>query len=174
VHAYVDGQFAASGVANVGRPDVDAVFPRNGTAHGFELALPARHGTHTVCVYGLNTGPGGNNLIGCREVSSSRHPFGFLDSVQPAPGGLRASGWAIDPDTTNPIDVHTYIDGRFAGVATADVHRPDLGVAFPAYGPNHGYSAVFPAAPGRHTVCTYGINVAAGGHALLECKVITI
>jgi hypothetical protein len=174
VHAYIDGRFAGSGTANQPRPDVDAVFPRNGTAHGFELSLPAQHGTQTVCVYGINVGPGGNNLIGCREVSSSRHPFGFLDSVQPAPGGLRASGWAIDPDTTNPVDVHTYVDGRFAGVTTADVHRPDLGVAFPSYGPNHGYSAVFPASPGRHTVCTYGINVGPGGHALLECKSITI
>jgi hypothetical protein len=174
VHAYIDGQFAGSGTANTSRPDVDAVFPRNGSGHGFELSLPAPNGTHTVCVYGINVGPGGNSVLGCREVTSSRHPFGFLDSVLPAPGGLRVNGWAIDPDTPSPIDVHTYIDGQFAGATTANSSRPDVGAAIAGYGPNHGYTAAYPAAPGRHTVCTYAINVGAGSTVLLGCRAATV
>lgn len=174
VHAYVDGQYAGAVTANRNRPDVDAVFPRNGKSHGFEVTVPTRHGTQTVCLYGINAGPGGNNLIGCNTVTSDRHPFGFLDSVRAAPGGLTVNGWVIDPDTTGPVEVHTYIDGRFAGLTMAGVNRPDIAAAFPQYGAGHGFSATYAAAPGAHTVCTYGINVGAGATGLIECKALAI
>jgi hypothetical protein len=51
---------------------------------------------------------------------------------------LRVSGWAIDPDTAAPIDVHTYVDGAFAGATRADQPRPGVGNGYPGYGPNHG------------------------------------
>lgn len=174
VHAYVNGQFAGAATANRGRPDVDAVFPRNGRAHGYEITLPARHGTQTVCLYAINAGPGGNNLINCTDVTTSRHPFGFLDAVQPVAGGVMVNGWAIDPDTTGPVEVHTYVDGAFAGSTMAGISRPDVGAVFPRHGPNHGYSATFAVARGVHTVCTYGINVGAGATSLLQCKAVTL
>lgn len=174
LHVYVNGRFAGAVDANRSRPDVDGVFPRNGTNHGFEFTLPAAHGSQTVCVYGINVGPGGHNLIGCRDVVGTRHPFGVVDSVSPSPGGLRVEGWAIDPDTTGPVEIHTYIDGRYAGATIANRDRPDVGNAFPGYGAAHGYAAAYPAGPGRHTVCTYGINVGEGATGLLECKQIQL
>jgi hypothetical protein len=174
VHAYVNGTFAGASTADKARPDVDGVFPRNGVGHGFELTVPAQQGTQTVCLYGINTGPGGNALLGCRTLTSNRQPFGYLDSVRAAPGGLTVSGWALDPDTTSPIEVHTYIDGHGAGVTIAGSNRPDLAAVFPLYGPNHGYTATYAATPGAHSVCTYAINVAAGTNVLLECKSVVV
>jgi D-alanyl-D-alanine carboxypeptidase len=174
VHAYVNGVFAGAVTANGVRPDVDALFPRNGSGHGFDMTVPAQQGPQTICLYGIDSGPGSNALIGCRTLTSDRDPFGYLDAVRPAPGGLTVSGWAIDPDSANPIQVHTYIDGQGAGATTAGGSRPDIGAAFPLYGPAHGYTATYPAGPGAHNVCTFGINVAAGTNTLLECKTIVL
>ncbi len=136
VHAYVNGVFAGATTANRSRPDVDGVFSRNGTTHGFEMTVPAQQGAQNVCLYAINTGPGANSLIGCKTLTTNRMPFGYLDSVRPAPGGVTVSGWAIDPDTTAAIQVHTYIDGQGAGATIAGVSRPDLVGPFPLYGPN--------------------------------------
>ncbi len=174
VHAYVNGQFAGATTANRSRPDVDAVFSRNGANHGFELALPARHGSQEICLYAINAGPGQNRLLSCRTLDSNRNPFGYLDSLLRIPGGISISGWTIDPDTTAPIQVHTYVDGSIVGATTASASRPDIGAAFPQYGAGHGYAATYAVAPGWHTVCTYGINVAAGTNALLECKFVIV
>lgn len=88
---------------------------------------------------------------------------------------LRVSGWAIDPDTAAPIDVHTYVDGAFAGATRADQPRPDVGNGYPGYGPNHGFNTVIPTTPGTHNVCTYAINVAYGNaNMLLGCRSVTV
>ena len=86
VHAYVNGVFAGAVTANTGRPDVDGVFPRNGSAHGFDMTVPAQQGTSNVCVYAINTGAGSNALVGCKTLTSNRMPFGFLDSVRACTG----------------------------------------------------------------------------------------
>jgi hypothetical protein len=174
VHAYVNGLFAGAVTADRSRPDVDRAFPRNGSAHGYEINLPAQHGPQNLCLYAINAGPGDNQLIACRDITTDRSPFGFLDTVRPAPGGLAVDGWAIDPDTTGPVEVHTYIDGNFAGSTVANGNRPDLAVVFPTYGANHGYSATYGATRGSHRVCAYGLNVGAGTTVLLECKTVRI
>ena len=174
VHAYVNGTFAGAATANGSRPDVDSVFPRNGSTHGFDLTVPAQQGTQSVCLYAINAGAGSNSLIGCKTITSDRVPIGFLDSVQTTPGAVTVSGWSIDPDTTAAIQVHTYIDGIGAGATIAGLSRPDLLGPFPVYGANHGYTATYAATPGWHNVCTYGINVGAGGNVLLGCKTVAL
>ena len=43
-------------------------------------------------------------------------PFGSLDTaVAGVDRTVTASGWAIDPDTSDPIDVHVYVDGVLGG-----------------------------------------------------------
>lgn len=97
------------------------------------------------------------------------NPFGHLDSLTRAPGGLRAQGWVIDPDTAAPIDAHLYSGngnpgGGNPGVATrADRDRPDVGRAYPGRGAAHGFDFTVPArAAGTQTGCVYGINVGGG------------
>lgn len=69
VHVYVDGRLAAAGPASLPRPDVGAVFPTLGANRGYRVSADAAVGLHQVCVYAINDGPGGNSLLGCREVA---------------------------------------------------------------------------------------------------------
>ncbi len=173
VHVYVDGAGTAL-TANRSRPDVAAAVPGYGANHGFSATVAAAPGRHTVCAYGINTGGGGNSVLGCRAVTvPSGDPFGSLDVASGGAGRVSVAGWAIDPDTTGPIAVHVYVDA--AGVAlTASTARPDVGAAYPRYGANHGFSASVAAAPGRHTVCAYAINAGPGGNSLLRCQAVTV
>ena len=103
-------------------------------------------------------------------------PFGDLNGAFVDinnPGQLTLDGWAIDPDTTGPIQVHVYVNGQWGGQGTADSsHRPDVDAAFPFYAPNHGFRFNVPGYAGD-TVCAYGINDpgAPGNNALLGCIV---
>lgn len=100
-------------------------------------------------------------------------PFGALDVVSGGPGEVTAQGWAIDPNTLGPVQVHVYVDGQ--GYATgASGTRSDIGLVFPGYGANHGFSVRVPASAGAHGVCAYAINVAAGGNQLVGCRSVSI
>jgi hypothetical protein len=122
-----------------------------------------------------NVGPGADRGLGCREVDADRNPFGSLDVVRAVPGGLEVAGWAIDPDTIDGIPVHVYVDGLGRGALDAALPRPDVGAVFPAYGPNHGFRATFPAASGPRQVCVYAINVGPGTvNPRLGCRTVTV
>ena len=102
-------------------------------------------------------------------------PFGSLDSASPGRGVVRVVGWAIDPDTSGPIDVHAYLDGAFAGAATANLPRPDVGAAHRGFGDAHGFDFAVTAGSGHHRVCVYAINVGAGDqNPELGCRDVTI
>ncbi len=73
VHVYVDGTYAGAGIANRSRPDVDAVFHR-GPTYGYNFTVPAKVGTHQVCTYGLNTGAGSSDQVGCTSVTVTPAP----------------------------------------------------------------------------------------------------
>jgi SpoIID/LytB domain protein len=172
VHVYVNGELRRSVEAAVPRPDVNAVFGY-GAAHGFDEIVPVDQLTNTVCIYAINVGPGDNQLLGCRVVTTPVSPFGSVDLVAGTPDGVQVAGWAIDPDVTDPIDVHVYVDG--AGVAlNANGDRPDVGAAFAGSGNAHGFNALVRAAPGNHRVCLYAINVRGGGNSLLECRTVFV
>lgn len=82
-----------------------------------------------------------------------------LDAVTPGTGEVTISGWALDPDSpASAVPLHVYVNGSFAGVMTANQSRPDVGAAYPAYGPLHGFSSKFPAPGGSVPVCVYAIN----------------
>lgn len=176
VHVYVNGRFATSVLASDRRPDVGAAYPSSGPDHGYGAVIPSAPGPHTVCIYGINAGPGiGNPLLACRTVTvPASRPFGFLDILAADPGGIYVEGWTIDPDVASPIGVHLYADDRFGAAVTADRSRPDVGAAFPASGPNHGYVARLPGGPGAHAVCAYGINVGPGSNQLLGCQTVAL
>jgi subtilisin family serine protease len=174
VHAYVDGAFAATLPASSNRPDVALAYPGWGPAHGFDVVLPAAAGSHTVCVYGIDVGPvAPNSLIGCRTVVRNGLPFGALDAVVPTYGAVQVVGWAIDPDTTGPIDVHVYVDGAGVPLRAGDT-RPDLGVQFPGFGSAHGFNGLVAASPGSHRVCAYGIDSDGVANTTLGCTTVTV
>jgi uncharacterized protein YkwD len=172
---YVDGRGLMVTTANGYRPDVGAAQPTWGSAHGFSGTIALGPGTHSVCAYGLNVGPGSNDLLGaCRSITVGANPFGSLDLARTSPNGITVSGWAIDPQTSGPISVAVYVDGVGRAITTASRARGDVGAAFPAWGPSHGYQAPITLGPGAHTVCAYGLNVGAGSNDLLGCRLVGV
>jgi hypothetical protein len=94
------------------------------------------------------------------------NPIGYFDAiVSRSAGQLGIWGWTVDPDTpTSAISVHVYITypngyRTNAIVFLANVYRGDVGAAYPAYGPYHGYDRTWTGlGPGTYTVDVYGID----------------
>jgi hypothetical protein len=167
VHVYVGGSGTVVR-ADGDRPDLAAAFPGYGSAHGFRAVIAAGAGATPVCVYAINVRAGAHQLLGCRTVVVPADPFGSVDLVRATPSGIQVSGWAVDPNTGGPIEVHAYVGGT--GVATlADRPRPDVALAYPASGPDHGFDLVVPGRAGQ-TVCVYAINAGPGSNVLLACR----
>ncbi len=103
-------------------------------------------------------------------------PFGMLHSISvPEPTYANVFGWAIDPDTRDPIPVDVYAygpDGQ-PGVGQrldASGEFPGLAAAYPGFGGAHAYFTAIPVPLGAKQVCAFGINVGSGGNSLLGCK----
>ncbi len=169
VHIYVDNTIYGID-ANRPRQDVAGVFPGFGAAHGFAAVVPASRGTHRVCAFAINLGPGDHSLLGCKQVVVDGVPFGSLDAVRHMAGGYYVAGWAIDPDTAAPIPVHVYVDSLPPTGVLAAGSRPDVAVVYPRYGAAHGFGVTVGASPGLHTVCVYAINNMAGDNPSLGCR----
>lgn len=161
VHLYVNGVWAAAVSAGQPRADIAGALPWAGPNHGWTGRLALSRGTHTICAYGIDP-TGRNPQVGCRVVSIGGAGFGSVDTVVPVPGGFAVQGWAIDPDTTQAVAVHLYVNGRWAGQTTASGQRTDVASALPAYGPSHGYGTPVGAGHGWIQVCAYGIDAAGG------------
>lgn len=160
--------------ANAGRTDVGRTYGK-GDLHGYTTTVPATTGTHRVCVTAIDSTTGPSTSLGCRTLTVvNASPIGYVDAIRPVTGGgIYVAGWALDPDTTNPIGVHVYVDGT--GIAwTANGSRPDVGRAY-GLGDLHGFSGTTPAAaPGPHQVCVYAINTPAGPNPTLACTTVTV
>jgi peptidoglycan/xylan/chitin deacetylase (PgdA/CDA1 family) len=71
VHVYVDSTGTAL-TANLSRTDVAAAHPEAGPLHGFVAALAAAPGTHTVCVYAIDTSFSSvHTNLGCKTVTTN-------------------------------------------------------------------------------------------------------
>ena len=83
IHVYVDGRFWTGATASVTRNDVGTAYPGTGTSHGYSIVLaPLTGGTHQVCTYAINDGPGDNTTLGCRTVALSMP--GTFGAISPA------------------------------------------------------------------------------------------
>jgi len=160
-------------VADQFRPDVGAAYPRVGSSHGFNFWFPdLPPGRHGICIWAENVGRGNQTrLLGCKnlDVGGGSNPIGSVDVVSsPAPQTLRVAGWALDQDTTDPIEIGVSVDGAFVTRRIADVSRPDVAAAF-GRGASHGYGLDFPATPGNRLVCIVAFNRGWGEDRLIGC-----
>ena len=142
------------------RPDITKTYVRYTSTHGFTASLVLLDGPHTICVKALNIvgTPGTTTTLECRKITVDHTPIGALDKAVQGPGGILAAGWALDPDTADPIDVALTVDGKGAPGAVANLERADLLNRFPGYGGRHAFSALIPVAAGTHTVCATALN----------------
>lgn len=167
VHVYVNGQIRGEFTADSSRPDVGGAYPGWGAGHGFSFTLPAS-GDQEVCVYAINVGHGDTNPgLGCRSVSG--RPVGTVDSIRMIPGGVRVQGWAFDPDSVDPGEVHLYVNGVGRAVLT-DVARPDVAAAYGLASSNVGFQADFPGVSGPVGLCAWAIDKPSGPHVDLGCR----
>jgi SpoIID/LytB domain protein len=170
VDLYVDGTIVARGYTGVARADVAKGYPGAGPNQGFDFTAPASGGSHRVCAYVI--GNLASPAIGCRDVTVASTPIGNFEAVRGGSGEIGVSGWAIDRSRTSADLVDVYVDGRWAATGTADKPRPDVGAAYPGYGPNHGFDFTVPAGPGSHQVCTFAIDDG-GNHLGMGCRTAT-
>ena len=97
-------------------------------------------------------------------------PYGVAEHIWFKPGGLRFSGWAIDPSApTQPVIAYVSVDGTIVGRATANLPRPDVAKAHPSAGANHGFSFSELIKEGTHEICVKARNIGAGANVVLRC-----
>ncbi len=140
-------------------------------------------------VYANSTGPALDNVdmnFYCCDLGSLQalagsgggagSPFGILHSISvPEPTYANVFGWAIDPDSRDPIPVDIYVYGPDGQPGAgrrlnANGEFPGLADAYPGFGGAHAYFTAIPIPLGAKQVCAFGINVGSGGNSLLGCQ----
>lgn len=170
IRVFVDGVERSPELANRRRTDVTTAYPLYGEHRGFDIGIDLTEGAHTVCLSGMDGTVTGASL-GCRSFTVDHTPFGSLDWASQAGGVISAQGWAVDPDTDEPVTLHVYVDGQFAGAPVAGSPRPDVAAALPGFSASHGFTISVPVAEGPHLICVYAINGGAGStNAVLGCR----
>ncbi|MEU3452900.1 fibronectin type III domain-containing protein [Micromonospora sp. NPDC006766] len=88
-------------------------------------------------------------------------PVGGFDYLKREGDYLVATGWALDPDTPDPISVQVTSDGVRPITATADRWVNWLGLWYPGHGDYHGFVVYIPAreTEGDQRVCVTANNV---------------
>jgi hypothetical protein len=176
VEVRVDGRRVAVAGADHLRADVARSYPAYGSAHGFDATPTLAQGTHSICASAVNVGAGtASTQLLCRTITLNYQPRGTLAALRQVPGGIRITGWTLDPDTSASIKAYFRLDGRPTRWAAANVNRPDVARSYPGAGPLHGFDMTVSAPAGTHQVCAYGHNVVAGSRdTSLGCHTIKL
>lgn len=159
------------------RDDVRAAYPHLQRNTGFDAKLSVPPGgATTVCISVPNAaGAGSTKNLGCRTYTPrTGPPVGYLDDVRAVEGGATVTGWAVDPDTLDPVVMHVYADGKFVRESQANINRPDLSGSLFAHSLDRGYDITVPLAAGERRICVYGINVPVGDNAGFGCRTVTV
>lgn len=170
VNITVDGQVVATLAANKSRPDVAQA---TGTPEnvGFDTYLNLTPGKHKVCAV-VRNGDGESVQLGCRTVVTGR-PYGEVEVLRPAPGGILVRGWAIDPGRDQPPRIHIWIDGQRRAVAPATVRRNRIAGLY-GFSPTIGFHVKVRIPPGEHRVSVWAVNDDGRPHRRLKATKITL
>ncbi len=101
-------------------------------------------------------------------------PFGAIDDCVDAGGSIRVVGWAVDNRDAGTSLVRIYVDGQVWADVDANVERPDVGAAWPAFGSKRGFDVVQVAPPGLHVVCAYAIDRTTGIGRFVGFRLVTV
>ncbi|MFZ6992269.1 hypothetical protein ACO0E1_10270 [Curtobacterium sp. RRHDQ66] len=173
----IDGKSAGSTTAKTAKASLATAFPGYGANHQFTKTITdVGPGKHTVCTTVQNVG-GGSDTTDCRSVSMlTGSPTFFVDEASSrSAGSITLRGWAIDPDTADPVRIDTYVDDVGASSIQAAGAKASLVDSFGAgYGANHQFSQTLTGfTAGKHQVCMYAINVGAGSNTI-ACSTVTV
>jgi len=170
---YVDGTPRTTIVANKAVPELASRLGEGNTLHGFATTVSGLSGgSHSVCFFGINVGPGSNTLINCTEVTVlAGNPIGTIDQAAGYAGTIYARGWTVDPDTDQPIGVKLVVDSKVVAQGLANGDKPGLDAALPGYGDKHAFTVTANGfAPGAHSVCIVSTNTGPGGDTTVACR----
>jgi hypothetical protein len=153
------------------RPDVGGIFGSRFTPSGYGATVGnLSAGTYDIVAMALSKKTGGWGVSRVRRITVAASVFLTVDTPRPnatEPGSFDIAGWALDfHSTTDPgIDaVHVWAyknpgsgtPPTFAGAATLNVSRPDVGAAFGARYATAGYFlAVSGLSPGVYDLVLY-------------------
>ncbi len=129
-----------------------------------------------LCRFNVWPLPGERSAAGARhgvgvpppDLPQPDDPFGVLDRLDVTrddlgrPVSIRAVGWAIDGDTSDPLQVALVVDGRVLAWVPADQTRADLAGPFGRLGVNHGYDAAVDVPTNSSTACVVALGADAG------------
>ena len=171
VHMYVDGRAVAATRPNIARTDIGLAYPRAtrqprlrvdrtavaGDARGLRLRDQPRGGDRQP-------------RHRLQDRHAGRAPGRPVRAGDPDAGQVQVEGWAIDPDTADPISVHVYVDGQCRQAALADETGPTWSRSRPGYGRRHGFDVTVPVLGGTRSICVYANNRSSGsGTPRLGC-----
>ena len=109
--------------------------------------------------------PAVRRVGGCRSGTSSRRRCRAIS--------VRVRGWSIDPDTSKPVTIRVYLNGKWLAGFTADVRRKDVARVHPGYGDRHGFDKRIRIPRGRHQLKVYAINNSGTPHKLLGARTVS-
>jgi cell wall-associated NlpC family hydrolase len=97
-------------------------------------------------------------------------PFGSASAGTAVAGGVRFTGWAIDPDAkTSNVRISIIQDGRYrTASAVTSLANATVTKTYTA-GPTPGFVVVAPLPTGAHTLCVVAETIGAGLQTLLRC-----
>ena len=176
----LDGGPSTTVLADAPRPEIGATWTGFGADHGYAVRLPLTDpitpGTHRVCATALRVSGSGSTNLGCQSFTMRDSGIGALEQLRQTPAGVHATGWALDPDSADPVGVALTVKGRPTRRLTAAAPRADIAAAHPANGARHGWATTWPLPAGTHQVCAYAANAAGtpGTGGLLGCRAVTV
>jgi hypothetical protein len=107
----------------------------------------------------------------CLEVDA----IGAVDGLYAVPGGVRVSGWAIDPSAAGAaVTVNVYDCLRPIGSLLASNPRGDVDATFPGQGPNHGFDAFFRLCPGDRLISVAAVDTSGRGSNWISHQMVHI
>ncbi|MDT0211827.1 hypothetical protein [Curtobacterium sp. BRD11] len=98
---------------------------------------------------------------------------GSLDGVSTAYNAVTVNGWALDTATKAGTKV-VVTAGSVTGTFAATGNRPDIGAAYPAAGPKHGFSATLTVPGGAQQVCVTAKAADGKSDVSLGCRSVTV
>lgn len=162
------------------RPDIQARYGGDGKAgfNGTISGVPP--GMQPVCatVYS-SLGSDRNTRLGCTWTlvgdPTGKSPVGRFRYVTTTPGRIQVGGWALDPETSVPVNTELIVDGTVRSSVRADKWSSSLPAQYIGLGRYRQFGTTAVAIPaGTHTVCMRAKNQAAGLDTLVDCRIVTV
>lgn len=101
-------------------------------------------------------------------------PFGALNVVEGGDGTIRVTGWAVANSDYQRAGFRIFVDDQLAQHGVATLPRPDVQLAYPAFGRDTGIDVTVNAQPGKRLVCLWGVDRRNGRQALIGMREVTV